>query len=105
MNKLVYVLALGVTGIAITVATTVTTDTTASFAGANAAQTVTVDTESVLLTNNVTQGSESNEAQVVIEDAAGTEIGTIDTTTQITGTDSSVESASADATATLSAKA
>ncbi len=101
MNKLVYVLALGVTGIALTVATTVSTDTSATFAGASANETITVAGTEVNLTNSVLTGTQS-EAQIEIQDASGDTLGTFDTTTTVAEEKTEVTGdASVDVTANL----
>lgn len=81
MNKLVYVLTLGVAAVAITITTTVATETGISFGGATTQQTIDAIDE-VSVTSEVINHT-ATEDTLTIEDTTGTTIGTMTTTTTI----------------------
>lgn len=104
MNKLVYILTLGVAAVAITLTTTVGTETTAGFAdGGQSTQNVAVDAQNVTAENTVVAGTQS-EAQIQITD--GSEVlGTITTDTTVNEESTVVDSANADVTGDITAQA
>lgn len=105
MNKLVYVLTLGVAAVAITITTTVDTNTTGTFTdGEVSNQNVVLSDTNVVDVNNTVETGSQTEASIEITD--GTRIlGTVDTTTSVSEKDTTVDSANVDVTADITAQA
>lgn len=105
MNKLVYVLALGVTGIALTVATTVTADTTGSFVdGTTTSQQVALTDANTDVTTTIA-GVTDNNASIEIIGTDDAVLGTVDTTTEVTANDTTVTGGTATLEADLTPQA
>lgn len=95
MNKLVYILTLGIAAIAVTITTTVATTTTGTFTdGVSTNEVATVDPQSVTIDNTVTEGTQDNVA-IEIQDSKDNVLGTVSTDATVVEEGTAVNGATA----------